>query len=520
MTRPPIVLLRRAIFWARYKLEVVGKLARRRRGQSAKSAVAVVYVYPIVGDAAFDANARRFVSTYRDCPPLHDHSLHVVCNGAAPSSENRAVFEGLDVEFHQHDNSGWDIGAFQTAAREIDCDVIVCLGATSYFKRGGWLKRMIEAVDSHGDGLYGASASYERGPHIRTTAFWCEPMLIRAYPKRAVAAADRLEFESGDSSITRLAERIGLGCWMVTWEAECSKYGWRTPSNIFRRGNQRNSLVFDQEFDLYAAMDDESRVATAALADSRASWGSSRGEETSRSPQSDCVARGERALPSSIPHRQAVRANGDDSTEDALIVFRESAGAHFWCKGKGIEVGASAHNPFGLDTVNVDITDDGGGQVEQMHMCGEIRKVDIIAPGDDLPFEDESQDFVVSSHVLEHFPDPIAALLEWYRVTRPGGVIYMIVPHKERTFDRDRERTTLEHLVADHKQGAVTDNTWDHQHVWVTQDVVELVEWMADEMAISWHLGEVQDVDDKVGNGFAIALVKGVSSVPARRLRS
>ena len=39
--------------------------------------------------------------------------------------------------------------------------------------------------------------------------------------------------------------------------------------------------------------------------------------------------------------------------------FPESALAHKYLDGlKGIEIGGSAHNPFGLDTINVDYTDD------------------------------------------------------------------------------------------------------------------------------------------------------------------
>jgi 2-polyprenyl-6-methoxyphenol hydroxylase-like FAD-dependent oxidoreductase len=191
-----------------------------------------------------------------------------VFNGAAPSSENIAVFDGLEFERHQHDDSGWDIGAFQTAAREIDCDVIVCLGGNSHFKRAGWLERMIEAFRSHGDGLYGASASYERDPHIRTNAFWCDPVVIRAYPVRVRTNAERYRFEASALSLTRLVEHIGLGCWLITWDGDYAKSDWRIPANIFRRGDQSNSLVYDRYFDLYETMDEESRAAHAALADS------------------------------------------------------------------------------------------------------------------------------------------------------------------------------------------------------------------------------------------------------------
>jgi ubiquinone/menaquinone biosynthesis C-methylase UbiE len=46
--------------------------------------------------------------------------------------------------------------------------------------------------------------------------------------------------------------------------------------------------------------------------------------------------------------------------------------------------------------------------------------VDIVAPGDKLPFANNSLDYVLSSHVLEHFWDPIKTIKEWLRVVRPG----------------------------------------------------------------------------------------------------
>jgi len=59
--------------------------------------------------------------------------------------------------------------------------------------------------------------------------------------------------------------------------------------------------------------------------------------------------------------------------------------------------------------------------------------VDLNYPGYDgktLPFRDESQDYVFSSHVLEHIPDHRWNLRDWYRVVKPGGHIVIIVPHQ------------------------------------------------------------------------------------------
>lgn len=182
--------------------------------------------------------------------------------------------------------------------------------------------------------------------------------------------------------------------------------------------------------------------------------------------------------------------------------FKESNLAHRLLDGlEGIEVGGSAHNPFGLKTRNVDFQ--GGLTVfkrEEIKICGESLPVDIVAPGDAIPLPDSSVDFVISSHVIEHFPDPIKTLKEWQRLVRPGGYIYVIAPHKERTFDKDRPRTTLAELIERHETGIGPDPYAAHCSVWITQDFVELVNWLG------WEIVEVQDVDDKVGNGFAVAM--------------
>ena len=66
---------------------------------------------------------------------------------------------------------------------------------------------------------------------------------------------------------------------------------------------------------------------------------------------------------------------------------------------------------------------------------------------------DHSQDFLIANHVLEHMEDPIGTLETWLRVVRPGGVLFLAVPDKRRSFDGLRATTTLEHLRRDHDEG-------------------------------------------------------------------
>ena len=70
-----------------------------------------------------------------------------------------------------------------------------------------------------------------------------------------------------------------------------------------------------------------------------------------------------------------------------------------------------------------------------------------------LPFHDHSLDYVLASHVLEHVANPVAALAEWYRVVRPGGIIYLIVPDRRATWEHRRERTTVDHMLDDFVRG-------------------------------------------------------------------
>ena len=78
---------------------------------------------------------------------------------------------------------------------------------------------------------------------------------------------------------------------------------------------------------------------------------------------------------------------------------------------------------------------------------------DIIDDGGVLStVEDGSFDFLVSAHLIEHLPNPILGLKNWCRVVRPGGYIYLVVPDKRMTFDKQRVRTNLEHIVLDYTE--------------------------------------------------------------------
>lgn len=73
-------------------------------------------------------------------------------------------------------------------------------------------------------------------------------------------------------------------------------------------------------------------------------------------------------------------------------------------------------------------------------------------------FASASCDFVLASHVLEHIANPILALSEWKRLLRDQGILVLLLPHRNQTFDHRRPVTTLEHLIADFKAGMTEDD--------------------------------------------------------------
>lgn len=183
--------------------------------------------------------------------------------------------------------------------------------------------------------------------------------------------------------------------------------------------------------------------------------------------------------------------------------FPESPLAHQLLDNlNGIEIGEAAHNAFGLETINVDKfgDQDPRGQIyrdAQLQLCGAVAKVDVIAPGDDLPFDDKSYDFVIASHVIEHFYNPIAAIKEWCRVARKH--VFLIIPQRDALeSDRDKPLTSLEEMQARQVEAAFESD--EHHSRWTVDSFCEVCH------AFGFTVTHTSDPDDKVGNGFTVVI--------------
>lgn len=83
----------------------------------------------------------------------------------------------------------------------------------------------------------------------------------------------------------------------------------------------------------------------------------------------------------------------------------------------------------------------------------------IICDGSQLtPVADSSYDFVLSSHNLEHFANPVKALMEWKRVLRPTGGLILVLPYYRNTFDHRRLPTPVAHMIDDFERNTGEDD--------------------------------------------------------------
>jgi predicted SAM-dependent methyltransferase len=129
-----------------------------------------------------------------------------------------------------------------------------------------------------------------------------------------------------------------------------------------------------------------------------------------------------------------------------------------YIKGRGIEIGAR-HRPLKVSSrarvTYVDRLWVPGLQQQHPELASrKLAPVDIVDDIEKLTrFPDESQDFVIANHVLEHCQNPIGALLNFLRVLRRGGILYLAVLDDRYTLNRARPVTSLEHMLQDHERG-------------------------------------------------------------------
>jgi predicted SAM-dependent methyltransferase len=208
--------------------------------------------------------------------------------------------------------------------------------------------------------------------------------------------------------------------------------------------------------------------------------------------------------------------------------------ARRYLRGNGIEIGA-LHNPLDVpSSAHVRYVDHLSVDELRRHYPeladAPLVDVDVLDDGQRLStIADESQDFVIANHFLEHCEDPLGALGNMIRVLRPGGVVYLAVPDKRYTFDADRPVTPTDHLLRDHREGpegsrrahyeewarlvdrveepeahatALLDRGYSiHFHAWTQTELLEVLRTAAHELALDF------DIELMLKNGHEVIFV-------------
>jgi 2-polyprenyl-3-methyl-5-hydroxy-6-metoxy-1,4-benzoquinol methylase len=108
---------------------------------------------------------------------------------------------------------------------------------------------------------------------------------------------------------------------------------------------------------------------------------------------------------------------------DRVLADRDLSGLRLLDAGSGGGHFSEVSSSRGAEVVSLDM---GLALLEQVAKRCKTRRVagSVLA----LPFAEASFDLVLSTEVVEHTPDPLAALDELARVVRPGGTLLVTTP--------------------------------------------------------------------------------------------
>lgn len=176
------------------------------------------------------------------------------------------------------------------------------------------------------------------------------------------------------------------------------------------------------------------------------------------------------------------------------VIYDKSKFFSFYIKsGKGIEIGAlhaSLPVPDGVEVLYVDRFPEEKLKEHYKEHADKIIKVDVVDDGETLSaFDDAGQDFIIASHFFEHCRNPLRALSNMLRVLKKEGILFLAVPDKRFTFDRDRPVTPLKHLLEDYKQ---EDSVEIKEHF---ADHVLNIEKITDPEAAARRIMELMEMD-------------------------
>jgi len=154
-----------------------------------------------------------------------------------------------------------------------------------------------------------------------------------------------------------------------------------------------------------------------------------------------------------------------------LIFPARSRLARKYLSGSGIEIGA-LHLPLPVpERARVRYVDHAANA--RLRTCYpelsifRLTPVDIVDNGEMLDtIPAVSLDFIIANHFYEHCENPLKTFMIHLSRLKPGGMLYLAVPDKGKTFDKYRPITPIEHLLDDYHNGP-EHSRFEHYREWV-----------------------------------------------------
>jgi predicted SAM-dependent methyltransferase len=99
-------------------------------------------------------------------------------------------------------------------------------------------------------------------------------------------------------------------------------------------------------------------------------------------------------------------------------------------------------------------------------------RVDIVDDGQHLStIGDETQDFVVANHFIEHVENPILTIRNMLRVLRTNGILFMAIPDLRYINDKDRPPAQYDHILKDYENDATATRAHYEEYVKYIQKI-------------------------------------------------
>lgn len=149
------------------------------------------------------------------------------------------------------------------------------------------------------------------------------------------------------------------------------------------------------------------------------------------------------------------RALLEARSEHEINVARRTIAA-LYISGNGVEVGAGSR-PFPIPPAANCYYGDVRSQEDLVQYFGtsEVSLTGTIDAQTMAGIPEDSLDFVISAHVIEHLYDPLGAIAASIERLRVNGNFLLVVPEMSETWDRRRPPTTLAHIKGDWLDGGL-----------------------------------------------------------------